>query len=171
MFLSLPPHVVSFNVYLLEANNEYVEKSVRMSSKKGVKIDDQRKLEEHEKLLQQPEMLQKHAEEVKMRQEKIELSKVLQNQEAFGEQDNQNEKQLIKKPIVSVDEAFPKNEKSLLENEAYFTGSENKSRENEANDLNSQMLVRLKPEGIFNELIKKKIFFSFFGKIRSRTFI
>uniref|UniRef100_A0A914MZ47 Ig-like domain-containing protein n=1 Tax=Meloidogyne incognita TaxID=6306 RepID=A0A914MZ47_MELIC len=101
VFLNLPPHVVAFNVYLLETNSLNVERNIKMGSK----------------------MLQKFEE-----------NKLLQKQELLQKSEKQPE--------------TDKNEQSLIESEGYFTSSgENKTKGiEEEKNLDSQLLVRLKPE-------------------------
>jgi len=126
VFLNLPPHVVAFNVYLLETNSLNVERNIKMGSK----------------------MLQKFEE-----------NKLLQKQELLQKSEKQPE--------------TDKNEQSLIESEGYFTSSgENKTKGiEEEKNLDSQLLVRLKPEGIgcVKKASRKYFKLSSFGKIRSGT--
>ncbi|CAK5114273.1 unnamed protein product [Meloidogyne enterolobii] len=113
VFLNLPPHVVAFNVYLLETNSLNVEKNIKMCSKGKYK--------------------NKEKEETKMLQ-KSEENKSLQNKKLLQKSEKQPE--------------TDKNEQSLIETEGYFTSSGENKREGieEEKNLDSQLLVRLKPE-------------------------
>jgi len=97
VFLNLPPHVVAFNVYLLETNSLNVERNIKLGSKEKTK------------------MLQKSEKQPEIPQTKIKTE----------------------------------TEQSLIETEGYFTSSgENTTKGiEEEKNLDSRLLVRLKPEG------------------------